>query len=336
MLPLQPTASEPSETLGILILILPAVATAVMLFAAFGIIPLTTIGLGILVVSTIILTSILIAVEAGNLGMGSEVNGKPTTGPVSWFIGCLLLWIVVFPAYLSARSRFGVHNYLVSGGLIAIVFTVTLFFLALSGVASVPSLATSLTTSDQRTNDQTRISEPPSNPVDSKKPMPPDLANFLREGRRMVNALSAGLTYSDFQNRLPEVLASAEEASSSVDDKFMQEDIAGFTQSLLDASVLWRFSLEWDDDVIRLRWRSASEGTLPDAGFQTNLLGDRWAYDFDALKKKYSLSAGSSEYKPIVRRGGEEFLNLSRALSRIFEYSESTFRKIESDATNYR
>jgi hypothetical protein len=31
--------------------------------------------------------------------------GKDGTQPASWVIGCILLWVLIFPAYLFARRR---------------------------------------------------------------------------------------------------------------------------------------------------------------------------------------------------------------------------------------
>jgi hypothetical protein len=44
-------------------------------------------------------TSIWVGIDASSIGAG-----KVGTGPIGWFLFCLLLWIVGFPVYLAKRS----------------------------------------------------------------------------------------------------------------------------------------------------------------------------------------------------------------------------------------
>jgi hypothetical protein len=82
-------------------------------------------------IATIVLTSLLFAIEASLSGMGSTENdGKRHSGPVSWFFFCVLLWIVGFPSYLYWRSRYGLKNMVFGGILIALIFLGTMGFLS--------------------------------------------------------------------------------------------------------------------------------------------------------------------------------------------------------------
>lgn len=154
----QPVQTEKSDTLGVIILLVPAIATAVMLFGIFGMIQLTTTIFGFIVVGTIVVTATLIAIEASQLGMGKPVNGKATTGPIAWFLGSLLLWVVVFPAYLFSRSRFGVRNYLIGGLFVALAFTATPFLVSVgSGAPGGGLSSSSLSTPELRSEVESNI-----------------------------------------------------------------------------------------------------------------------------------------------------------------------------------
>lgn len=104
------------ETLGVLMLIAPATA-AVLVWAWVGNMNLlqhpSEILWGISIV-TILLTAILAAVDAEQLGM------KP--GGVGWFFGHVLLWLVAYPYYLYARSKAGAKNRCVLGVIVMLFF----------------------------------------------------------------------------------------------------------------------------------------------------------------------------------------------------------------------
>ena len=63
----------------------------------------------ILIVVLVIGTTIWVARDAESL-MGGIPKAKRKAmgwwGPAEWAIGCLLLWILVFPAYLLKRSKY--------------------------------------------------------------------------------------------------------------------------------------------------------------------------------------------------------------------------------------
>lgn len=51
-------------------------------------------------------TSVWVYADAKQLGVQYGSGGLFNGGPLEWALGCLLLWIVVFPLYLAARPRF--------------------------------------------------------------------------------------------------------------------------------------------------------------------------------------------------------------------------------------
>jgi len=115
---------ETSDALGIVIMLLPLAAAALMWFwiSSMNLLQNPSSTLAGIVIVTILITSALMAVEASQLGMGGKRDGKATTGPAGWFLCGLLLWIVALPAYLYSRSKFGVKNYVVGGLVSALVF----------------------------------------------------------------------------------------------------------------------------------------------------------------------------------------------------------------------
>jgi len=61
----------------------------------------------LLVLIIVVGTSIWVYFDAKSLGFKRTGKGGLTDmGPGSWLAGSLLLWIVIFPIYLVARSRF--------------------------------------------------------------------------------------------------------------------------------------------------------------------------------------------------------------------------------------
>jgi hypothetical protein len=58
------------------------------------------------VLLVVIGTSIWVAIDASNIGARKGlVKGIANMGPASWFLCCLLLWIITFPVYLAKRSE---------------------------------------------------------------------------------------------------------------------------------------------------------------------------------------------------------------------------------------
>lgn len=52
-------------------------------------------------------TSLWVLIDAQNIGVKKgQVRGLADLNPIGWFVGCLLLWIVIFPFYLIKRQEF--------------------------------------------------------------------------------------------------------------------------------------------------------------------------------------------------------------------------------------
>ena len=120
-----------TDIIGVLGLILPAGASA---FGYFWISQMRLIDnpaekLMLIAVGTIVATSLLFAIEASLLGIGSKEDKTGKSGPISWFLFCLLFWVAGYPFYLYWRSKYGRKNQLVGGILIAFVFIGTLGFM---------------------------------------------------------------------------------------------------------------------------------------------------------------------------------------------------------------
>ncbi len=114
-----------SETWGWMLVGIPAVTTFLIWFwvGNMNLLQNPDGNLTLLSIATWIVTSILMAVEASQLGMGRiEVEGKRGTGPAVWLLGGLLFWIVVYLAYLHARRKYGVASRFWPGLLSALVF----------------------------------------------------------------------------------------------------------------------------------------------------------------------------------------------------------------------
>ncbi len=165
-------AKKPGEALGILMLVLPLVGVALiwLWIANMNLLQGPRTALGVVLGLVVLGTAALAAVEASQLGMGSrpDSKGKQGSGPITWFFGTVLLWIICFPLYLFQRSRYGATNLLIGG-----VGTALLF----GGSAYLIESAI-----------QTKLAELQSNPLANA------LANALQGGERnepMGGAISA-------------------------------------------------------------------------------------------------------------------------------------------------
>ena len=55
---------------------------------------------------------LVLIVIASSIWVGFDAHGRDFSesniarGPWAWVLGCLILWILFFPAYLAQRSRF--------------------------------------------------------------------------------------------------------------------------------------------------------------------------------------------------------------------------------------
>lgn len=117
-----------SEAVGVIALILPICSAMVAWFWLSNMPLLYDPGskLAMISIITIIITSILVAIEANTVGAGSKTDlntkGKKREGPVTWFFGCILLWIVAFPAWMARRTKYGLKNLCFAAILVGLIF----------------------------------------------------------------------------------------------------------------------------------------------------------------------------------------------------------------------
>jgi len=126
-----PVATGGGEALGTIIVLLPLLATALIWFwvGSMNLFQDPSGSLTMLTLGTIGTTAVLIAVEASQLGMGTKLDarGKPSSGPVVWFIFACVFWIVAFPWYLSQRKHYGRRSLVIQGLLIGVIFVGSAF-----------------------------------------------------------------------------------------------------------------------------------------------------------------------------------------------------------------
>ena len=119
---------DSGELFGILMLCCPVVAAMLIWFwvGSMNILQNPRSALTFITVATIIITAILAAVEASQLGFGSSSSDKKETGPIGFFFGILLLWVISYPYYLYQRRKKGKKNLLAGGIIVALVFMLSL------------------------------------------------------------------------------------------------------------------------------------------------------------------------------------------------------------------
>ena len=115
---------KPSADYSLFLLAIPAVSTMLIWFWVSGMNLLQSPGgtMGLILIITILGTAIVAAMEASKVGMKSD-RKKGTYSPKAWFFIIFFLWIIGYPAYLFKRRYYGLSNRIVSGILIAIIFT---------------------------------------------------------------------------------------------------------------------------------------------------------------------------------------------------------------------
>mgnify|MGYP000243992068 CR=1 FL=1 len=123
-----------SEAIGTIALILP-ICSAIIAGVLLGGKSLSYESdsmLGMISFTTVIVTSILIAIEAGIVGAGSKTDlntkGKRREGPVTWFVACVLLWIVAFPVWMARRARYGLENRCKTAVIVGLIFLCAMVF----------------------------------------------------------------------------------------------------------------------------------------------------------------------------------------------------------------
>ncbi len=125
----------PSETLGMIALLLPLVGALLNLFwvADMSLLQGPGSSLNMIMIIVVVSSAVLIGVEASQLGIGSAIDprvaaGKRVTGPVGWAVFTLFLWMFGFPGYMYFRSKFGMNNMLVGAIAAALFFVGTVVF----------------------------------------------------------------------------------------------------------------------------------------------------------------------------------------------------------------
>lgn len=126
--------SDSGEILGYLMLIIPLASTLLIWFWIGQMNMLQSPGsnLTFIVIGTLIVTAILAAIEANQLGFGQKKADSmkiSESGPVGYFVGMILLWIVVYPLYLYQRSKKGKKNLVLGGIVVAIVFAISWYIM---------------------------------------------------------------------------------------------------------------------------------------------------------------------------------------------------------------
>lgn len=126
--PINAAGQTHQETLGIILLLLPLVAALLIWFwiGSMNLFQNPGSTLSMLSIGTVVITGILVGVEANQLGIGintdTDKKGRKKTGPIGWAILTMLVWIVGYPAYLWYRSKYGAKNMVVGGIAVALVF----------------------------------------------------------------------------------------------------------------------------------------------------------------------------------------------------------------------
>lgn len=126
--------SDSGDNIGYILLLIPVIAILLMWLWIYNMTLFDNPGskLNIIGIGTILITAILAAYEANQLGFGkaTDEGKKKESGPVLYFLIILLFWIIGYPLYLYQRSKKGKKNLLVGGILIAIVFAISYFLMA--------------------------------------------------------------------------------------------------------------------------------------------------------------------------------------------------------------
>lgn len=122
------SSSSNSGVIGTIMLLVPLVTTLLIWFWVGSMNLLQNPGntMTVLGLLTVILTAILAAVEAQQVGAGKrddvDDKGKKRSGPGAWFAVVLLLWVVGFPAWLYQRGKYGLTNLVAGGIIVGLIF----------------------------------------------------------------------------------------------------------------------------------------------------------------------------------------------------------------------
>jgi hypothetical protein len=63
--------------------------------------------MGYWILGIIVITSLWVLIDANNIGVKKgQIKGFFNLGYIEWFIVCIGIWIIGFPAYLAKRSEY--------------------------------------------------------------------------------------------------------------------------------------------------------------------------------------------------------------------------------------
>jgi hypothetical protein len=160
----QTVKTKPSEALGIINFILPVCA----LFMAWFLIAKV-----VVTCTAILLTIILIAVEAGYVGAGRDKdlkpNGKKRAGPIAWFFFAFFLWLVAYPWWMARRAKYGLTNMLIPAIVIVLlVFGTNIVISCLSVMRGSSTPATVQDEMDKYIKPVRAVTPPPDAPSTNK------------------------------------------------------------------------------------------------------------------------------------------------------------------------
>src|SRR5262249_2534208 len=149
----------------------------------------TAVELG-LVIGTIVITAILLAIDAAAMGK-IDLEGKPREGAVAVLVGVLLLWIVFYPASFFRRRHFGRPNLGILALVVVVIFAGGPVVGKLLDLGILPGGAPPSCTSPEviRLLDETlrkSLAGPSIKSIHGHKEVQYDRANGLRKGQCLV------------------------------------------------------------------------------------------------------------------------------------------------------
>lgn len=122
-------AGAQGDQFGVPLLLIPVVSTLLVIFwvGQMSLIQGPGSSLALVGIVTVAATAALILMEARRVGAGTDSDvsksGRKRSSPIAWFVGGVLLWFIVYPAWMYQRSKYGLRNLVVGGLLVTLVFS---------------------------------------------------------------------------------------------------------------------------------------------------------------------------------------------------------------------
>lgn len=106
-----------------ILLALPVIGTFLVIFwvGSMNLLQGPSNSLALILVSVVLGTAIIAAMEANKVGMKSDKKKGTATG-TTWFFFIVLLWFVGYPWYLLKRKHYGLANRFVAGLIVMLIF----------------------------------------------------------------------------------------------------------------------------------------------------------------------------------------------------------------------